>query len=40
MDIFLELNRKGRAILMITHEIEMAEETNRVYEIKDGLIIS
>jgi len=40
MDIFLELNHKGRAILMITHEIEMAEETNRVYEIKDGLIIS
>jgi lipoprotein-releasing system ATP-binding protein len=40
MDIFLELNQKGRAILMITHEIEMAEETNRVYELKDGLIIS
>ncbi|MCL4243722.1 MAG: ABC transporter ATP-binding protein [Candidatus Dadabacteria bacterium] len=39
MDVFLELNEKGRAILMITHEPELAERTKKVYEIKDGLIV-
>ena len=39
MDVFLELNEKGRSILMITHEPELAERTKKVYEIKDGLIV-
>lgn len=39
MDVFIELNGKGRAILMITHEPDLAEKTKKVYEIKDGLIL-
>lgn len=39
MDVFLELNEKGRSILMITHEPDLAEKTKKVYEIKDGLIL-
>ncbi|HKQ32335.1 MAG TPA: ABC transporter ATP-binding protein [Thermodesulfobacteriota bacterium] len=39
MDVFLGLNEKGRSILMITHEMELAKETKSVLEIKDGLIV-
>jgi lipoprotein-releasing system ATP-binding protein len=39
MDVFLELNEKGRSILMITHEMYLAKETKSVLEIKDGLIV-
>ena len=39
MDVFLELNEKGRSILMITHEMYLARETKSVLEIKDGLIV-
>ena len=40
MDVFLELNEKGRSILMITHEMYLAQETKKVLEIKDGLMVS
>ncbi|HSC34994.1 MAG TPA: ABC transporter ATP-binding protein [Thermodesulfobacteriota bacterium] len=39
MDVFLELNEKGRSILMITHEMYLAKETKKVLEIKDGLMV-
>lgn len=40
MDVFLELNERGRSIMMITHEMYLAEETKKVLEIKDGLIVT
>ena len=40
MDVFLGLNEKGRSILMITHEMYLAQETKKVLEIKDGLMVS
>jgi len=40
MDVFIELNEKGRSILMITHEMYLAKETKSVLEIKDGLIVT
>lgn len=40
MDIFLELNKKGRSVLMITHEPELARKAEKTIVIKDGLIDS
>ena len=39
MDIFLELNRRGRTIVMVTHEEHLARRTNRIIEMKDGRIV-
>ncbi|MGV0373254.1 ABC transporter ATP-binding protein [Corynebacterium pilbarense] len=39
MDLFHELNQElGKAIVFITHNPELAEETGRVVEMKDGRI--
>ncbi|GJM15877.1 MAG: lipoprotein-releasing system ATP-binding protein LolD [Thermodesulfobacteriota bacterium] len=40
MDIFIELNLQGKAILMITHENDLAKETNRIIKMNDGIIES
>jgi len=37
---FQELNKKGRTIIMITHEPYVAEHADRIIFIKDGMIIS
>ncbi|MDD3042873.1 MAG: ABC transporter ATP-binding protein [Methanosarcinaceae archaeon] len=38
MELFSELNRQGRTIIMITHDPEVAEYAERVVYVKDGLI--
>lgn len=39
MDIFHKLNREqGKTVVLITHSNELAEETERIITIKDGLI--
>jgi putative ABC transport system ATP-binding protein len=38
METFRELNSKGHTIVLITHETEIAEFTNRIISIRDGLI--
>lgn len=41
MDIFHELNKKqGKTLILITHSIELANETDRIITISDGKIIS
>ncbi|MBU1122152.1 MAG: ABC transporter permease [Candidatus Omnitrophota bacterium] len=40
MEILLELNRKGKTIIMVTHEEEIAEYADRVIYMRDGKIIS
>ena len=39
MEIFLRLNNNGQTIIMVTHELEYAELTHRIVELRDGLII-
>jgi putative ABC transport system ATP-binding protein len=40
LDQFLELNRKGHTIVMVTHEKEYARLTDRIFTLKDGKIDS
>lgn len=40
MDIFHELHQSGCTIILITHSMELARETERIITISDGRIIS
>ena len=39
MDDLIELNRLGRTVIVITHDIDIASRCNRVVNIEDGMII-
>lgn len=39
MRTFLDLNSEGRSIVIVTHDPEIANCTNRIYVIRDGLIV-
>ncbi len=38
MNIFKELNKSGKTIIVVTHNMELAKETQKCVKIKDGLI--
>ena len=40
MSIFRELSNKGMTIIMITHELSIAECANKIYHIRDGQLIT
>ena len=40
MDLLTEINKEGITVFVITHEEDVAEQTNRVVRLKDGVIIS
>ena len=39
MDIFQELNREGKTVVMVTHEMDIAQHATRIIRFKDGVII-
>ena len=40
MNLFKELNHQGQTIILITHENDIAQQSKRIINIKDGLIES
>ena len=40
MNLFKELNKQGQTIILITHENDIAQQSKRIINIKDGLIES
>lgn len=38
MDIFQELNREGKTIVMVTHELDIAQHATRIIRFRDGEI--
>ncbi|MCX7738253.1 MAG: ABC transporter ATP-binding protein [Hydrogenothermaceae bacterium] len=40
MDMFKELNKEGKTIVMVTHEMDLANQTNRIISMRDGRVVS
>ena len=38
MNLFTNLHKQGQTIILITHEIEVANQAQRIISIKDGKI--
>ena len=40
MEIFQQINAEGTTVVMVTHELQLAQQAKRVVEVKDGIILS
>lgn len=39
MELFHALNHKGKTVIIVTHDLEIAKQCNRIIEISDGFIV-
>lgn len=40
MELFHDLNKKGHTVIIVTHDLEIADQCGRIIEISDGRIVS
>lgn len=40
MDIFRDLNKSGKTIIIVTHDLGIANKCDRIIQIKDGLVVN
>lgn len=39
LDMFIDLNKKGKTVIMITHDQNLARKAKRIIRLKDGMIV-